>query len=188
MTFNRNVLVWIIVAVAIAGYFVIQPESTTDQLEAENTLPDDNPDIFITGLDLTRFGPSGDIILKTLADTMAVYDERGESILTEPKVSLIENGEASWIISSQKATVFSNDDIEFTSDVVATNNQLQPPLVVETQYMKVTQKGELISTDVAVQIVQGKQTMSAVGMQVKLDTIEPVIQLLSDVSFQYDPS
>ena len=55
MTFNRNVIVWIIVAVAIAAYFVFQPEPTPDEFGDADFLPEDNPDIFITGLDLTRF-------------------------------------------------------------------------------------------------------------------------------------
>ena len=119
---------------------------------------------------------------------MAVYEERGENILTQPEVKLVEDGETNWTISSRHATVFSNDDIVFSEDVIAVNNRLSPPLIVATEFMKVTNKGELISTDVPVQIIQGKQTMNAVGMEVKLDTIEPVINLLSDVSFQYDPS
>jgi LPS export ABC transporter protein LptC len=105
-----------------------------------------------------------------------------------PNVTLTEKSEDSWLITAKEALLHENEDIEFKHDVLISQLNSEPPLTITSDFMSVTKQGTLVKTDLPVQIVKGKQVTNAIGMEVKLDTIKPIINLLSDVNFEYDPS
>lgn len=183
----RNAVFWLIIASVAVWFFGFNNSKTID-LASDLELPDNPPDVYITGMDLTRFNSNGEVAMKTVAASLAVYEEEGISLLSMPKVTLTENNEDRWLITAKEALLHDNEDIEFKHDVLILQLNGEPPLTITIDFMSVTNQGEFINTDLPVQIVKGKQVTNAIGMEVKLDTIKPIINLLSDVNFEYDPS
>jgi LPS export ABC transporter protein LptC len=151
-------------------------------------LPDNPPDVYMTGMNLTRFNGTGQVEMKTEAESLAVYEADGVSLLAKPRVTLVTDSQDSWLITADEAQLFDNEDIEFKNSVVITQLNSTDPMMLTSEFLSVKNQGELVSTDLPVQIVKGSQVTNAIGMEVKLDTIKPIINLLSDVTFEYDPS
>jgi LPS export ABC transporter protein LptC len=185
---KRNLSLWIIVAFSAVLFFWLNQSNETAQPVSEIELPADSPDVYITGLDLTRYNSDGKVVMTTKAETLSVFESTGLSYMTKPDVVIREQEIDTWRIKAKTATIFDNEDIEFSENVLVVQLTAAPPVIIASDSLKVTRKGQLISTDQAVQIVKGNHSTNAIGMEVKLDTIEPIIQLLSDVRFQYDPS
>jgi len=183
----RNVIVWVILAAAAVIYIWLNNDQDTNIDTTFLFIPDDPPDVFITGMDLTRYGADGAPVLNAKAESLSVYKETKQSLMTRPIVVLSNPEEETWRVTAEKAVIHTNEDIEFISNVLSVQLNATPSVVVASDYMNVTNQGSLIETDKPVRIVKGKQVINAIGMEVKLDTIKPVIHLLSEVSFTYDP-
>lgn len=185
---NRRNAIFIFIGIIIVAFWLLRPDSEPVSELSGTELPEDSPDVYITGLDLTRYDVNGIATMTTQAQTMAVYNERGQSVLTKPNVTLFDNSVDTWRITSNTAIVFDNDDVEFQSNVIAVQTTSNPPLIIASDSIRVQDKGTRIRSDLPVQILQGKQAIDAVGMEIELDTIKPIIHLLADVNFNYDPS
>ena len=188
MSQYKNIILWAALSLSIMMFFWLNNKTETFDDFVDLALPDDPPDVFITAMNLTRFDTNGNIAMTTEADTLAVYEASGESLLTNAKVILSNASVATWQITAEHAVLHKNEDIEFSNNVVTLQLNDTPSTQINTEYMMVTNNGKLVKTDKAVFITKGKQSINAIGMEVKLDTIEPIIHLLSDVSFKYDPS
>ncbi|EAR10147.1 LPS export ABC transporter periplasmic protein LptC [Reinekea blandensis] len=163
----------------------------TDDAVPDNSdyeLPDDAPDIYITGLDLTRYDATGQATLTTRADTMSVYESTGQSRLSAPIIHRLDDGIKAWQITADQATVYENNNIDLIGNVVIAQQNAIPPMVLHSDRMHYDEQQQQASTEQPVEVTQGKQRISSVGLTVNLDTIDPVIQFLSDVDFYYDPS
>ena len=165
-----------------------QPDSETTLVTPEVSLPEDAPYRYITELNSTRFNRLGQPIMKAKGDSLAVYNDEGKSNIVRPTVTLISNNLETWRVTSEKAIMSKNEDIEFINDVVAINLLSVPQTIVKSDYLKITKGGELIETDSPVSVTQGPQVLNAVGMEIKLDTVDPVIHLKAEGNFSYDPS
>ncbi|WP_287419754.1 LPS export ABC transporter periplasmic protein LptC [Reinekea sp.] len=182
----------LMVLIGLAALLLILLMSSDERMTAEVTyqitLPADSPDIYVTGMALTRYDKLGSKVMTVDADTVSVYNSSGQSLLSQPVVILTDAGQKTWHIRADQALVMANDDMEFRHNVVATQLNGTPATRVGSEFMRVSDQGQLISTDLAVTIVKGRQTVDAVGMAVQLDAPEPVINLLSEVNFVYEPS
>ena len=182
----------LMVLIGMAALLLILLMSSDERLAAEIksqiTLPVDSPDIYVTGMALTRYDHQGNNIMTVDADTVSIYNNSGQSLLSQPVVVLTVAGQQTWHIRADQALVMANDDIEFRHKVVATQLNAAPATRVGSEFMRVSDQGQRISTDLAVTIVKGRQTVDAIGMTVQLDAPEPVINLLSEVNFVYEPS
>jgi LPS export ABC transporter protein LptC len=179
----------IIVAITILGaVFIGFNSSSSTAVESLFELPEEIPDVYMTNMDLTRYSATGEPTLKVLASTVATYNDSGTSLLTAPIVTLVKDHENDWRITAQKAVVYDNEDIEFFNDVIVTQLNTTPASIVKSEYMKVTEQGNLVTTEKPVEITQGKQIIDAIGMNVNLDTISPIIHLKNEVTFFYDPT
>lgn len=181
-------LLWAAALLLAVWLIDLSPGSEEPADTAALALPEDAPDVYITGLELTRYNAEGQPILQTAAESMSVYNAESESRLTEPTIYRLAQNIPTWKITSEQASLFGNDNIEFRRDVVVAQQNVNDPLIVTSEQMRYAQQQQWIETDQPVEVVQGNQRVTAVGMTVNLDTIEPVIQLLSDVDFYYDPS
>jgi LPS export ABC transporter protein LptC len=185
---GRRVLIWLVAGAGLALFlFLGDPSSSSTPTEVA-TLPDDEPDVYMTDMELTRFNEQGTIAMVTYADTMSVYNDTGLTRLTKPRVTLYENEDEQWRITANEANVYENEDIEFASNVIAVQTNDTPPLIIASEELTIRQSGTFITSDTAVQILQGRQTIDAIGMEVDLQSDEPVIHLLEEVSFSYDPT
>lgn len=185
---RRNAVLGLLLA-GVATWLILQ-QPFGRQLESlpAIALPADNPDIYIEGLTSTRLNNAGELVLTTEAKTLAVYEQDNISLFQQPIVELYRQQTARWQIRSSEGKLLRGDDIEFINQVEVIQLDATPPIRIYTDYLKVTDDGQRISTDRPVEILKGKQITNAVGMEVKLDTIEPLIKLLSDVSFRYEPA
>lgn len=180
---------FLIIIVALIGFvFIWQSNSGKEVQSASIDLPSNTPDVFMTEMDLIRYSETGEPVQKVLAKTVATYNDTGKSILTLPIVTLLRDQQSNWKITAKEAIVYDNEDIEFFSDVIVTKLNSEPVSVVKSDYMKVTEQGNLVITEEPVEITQGKQIINAVGMKVNLGTISPIIYLKDQVTFSYDPT
>ena len=182
----RNLLFWALALVA--GIIVLQLLQQRPNPQQQAT-PDEQelPDITAEHIHVVRT-KSGTKTLETVADFLESYNGRGETYLTNPDVTLFTEQHPHWHIISDNATVFSNNDIHFQGHVVVTQLTEVPNVVVNTEFLSYSEVKQLITTDQPVQAVKGLQRANAVGMEVELDTIRPIIHLLSDVNLEYEPS
>lgn len=179
---------WLIVALAVA-IFIWQSQSSSPVTEnTDLQLPEEIPDVYMTDMDLIRYSETGEPDLKVTASTVSVYNDSGQTLLSEPDVLLFNSSDNEWKITAVNAIVYENDDIEFFNDVYVQQLNSQPITVLQSDYLKVTEQGNLIVTDHPVQITQGKQIVNAVGMTLNTDTIGTTIHLESEVSLIYDPT
>lgn len=186
MNFLRKYLIVAIITI-VGAAFIWLNTNRTPSVRAELELPDETPDVYMTDMDLTRYSADGVPTLKVLASTVATYNESGKSLLSAPVVTLLKDRENDWKITARNAVVYDNEDIEFFYDVIVTQLNTTPTSIVKSEYMKVTEQGNLVTTDKPVEITQGRQIVNAVGMNVNLGTIDPIIHLEDEVTFFYDP-
>ncbi|WP_320826764.1 LPS export ABC transporter periplasmic protein LptC [Reinekea sp.] len=183
-----KLLVWLLIGLAALLY----NRSSSDRIDADTTseidIPTDLPDIYVTGMVLNRYDDQGIINMTVNADTLAQYNISDQSLLGRVVVVLSQQGQTTWQVTADEATILANDDIEFRHNVVAVQASNEPATVLRTDAMKVSDQGQRMTSDLAVNIVKGGQTVDAIGMDVKLDDLEPVIELLSEVTFVYEPS
>lgn len=184
----RNAVLWLVIA-GVAVWLISLKQSPTEQVASSlPNIPENTPDIYIEGLDSSRMNSAGELVLTTQAHSLAVYEQENISLFEQPTVQLYQEQNPRWQITSQSAQLMAEDDIEFLRDVEVIQLNANTPISIFTDYLLVTEQGQRISTDQPVKILKGQQVTNAVGMEVKLDTIEPLINLLSDVSFIYDPA
>lgn len=184
----RNITLWLAMAgVAIWLIFFNRPEPAPTALPSTN-LPENSPDYYIEGLDLSRMDANGELVLTNQSASLAVYEDQNISIFTAPTVELYQQQVARWQIKSVSAELLNNDDIEFSTSVSIVQLNSDIPVTIHTEFLKISEQGQRISTDQPVEIIKGQQVTHAVGMVVTLNSPEPTIHLLSDVSFIYDPS
>lgn len=181
-------LPWALVALLALWLIGFQGAQDPQAPASAYVLPEDAPDVYITSLDLTRYNAQGQPTLTTTAKTMSVYEDRGQSLLELPVIHRLDDGTATWQIIADQATLFDNDDIDLSGNVVVTQQNAEPPMLLFSEQMQYTEATQRIVTDLPVQVQQGKQRITSIGLTVNLDTIEPIIQFLSDVDFYYDPS
>ncbi|TCS37626.1 LPS export ABC transporter periplasmic protein LptC [Reinekea marinisedimentorum] len=186
MEFLRKYLIVAVITI-VGAAFIWLNSNRGPAVESALELPEEIPDVYMTDMDLTRYSATGVPTLKVLASSVATYNDSGKSILTAPVVTLLKDQENDWKITARNAVVYDNEDIEFFTDVVVTQLNTTPASIVKSEYMKVTEQGNLVTTDKPVEITQGKQIINAVGMNVNLDTISPIIHLENEVTFFYDP-
>ncbi|MEJ2044173.1 MAG: LPS export ABC transporter periplasmic protein LptC [Reinekea sp.] len=182
----RNILLWI--ALIFVGVLILRflPQEPADQPDTAQPL-EEIPDITATGLHTTRI-ENGLKTIETTADSLASFEARGQTYLTNPHVRLFKKEVPNWNIVSDTATVYTNNDIDFKGNVVVTQLNQTPSVILTTDFIKYSEENQIIATDQPVQAIKGKQRANAIGMRVDLGTINPVIHLLSDVNLQYDPS
>jgi|TARA_B110000503_G_C7163206_1_gene420638 LPS export ABC transporter protein LptC len=186
----RKLLLMLLIGLAalVLLMLMFSDDRTAAAVTSQVELPADSPDIYVTGMALTRYDEQGNRVMTVDADTVSVYNSTGQSLLSQPVVVLTNAGQRTWRVNANQALVMANDDIEFSHNVVATQLNGTPATRVGSEFMKVSDRGKLISSDLAVTIVKGTQTVDAIGMTVQLDAPEPVINLLSEVNFVYEPS
>ena len=184
----RKLFLWLLTGLAALFYIRYSTDRVEPDTASDITLPADSPDIYVTGMALSRYDDQGIRIMTVNADTLAVYNTTGQSLLGQPVVLLRPKDQNSWRVTAEQAIILANDNIEFKQNVVAEQVSSLPATVVRSDVMIISDQGQRISSDLEVNIVKGGQTVDAVGMDVKLNTLEPVIELLSEVTFVYEPS
>ncbi len=186
MVLSRNLLLWItLIAVGLLVTFFLPDQQNNQPATTEGTK--ELPDATATNLHMVRV-EDGQKTMETTADTLESFESKSETYLTNPDVLLFTLEVPSWNIVSRTATVFSNNEIHFIGDVIVTQLDQTPSMVINTDFLSYSEINQLIETDKPVTAVKGKQRMNAIGMRVNLDTIDPIIHLLSDVNLEYEPS
>ncbi len=187
MVWLRRLVIWLAPVVVLALFIGWQPDSTRDASSASTlALPDVPPDLYIQDLDQTRFDETGKAVMHTQAVSLAYYEDREESLIDTPVVLLLNEERSNWHIVSKTATLHNNGDTIFEEDVVVSEQVVEMPAILETQWLKVEQEGAFATTPRPVKLTQGPQLATGVGMDAELASDDPVIKLKSEVAIRYE--
>lgn len=186
MTGWRKRLLWLLGIVPVAAAIWWTPGSRPPETTAGLELPDDPPDLYIRGLDQTRYNAEGRATMRTEAEDLAFYEARERSRISTPRVFLLENGAPEWRILSRTATLFNNGDVEFEQDVEVRELGATPPMTLTTDWLRAEQDGSFVTTPRPVRLVEGNQLATGTGMDADLAASDPVITLKSEVAIRYE--
>jgi len=184
----RNGVIWCVaIAIVFTTYWMSQDEPK--QVETETiSLPENPPDVYITGMFLTQYNELGIATMTIKSDAASVYNDTATSHLTNPIVTFIQDGVETWRISSQEATVIGDETISFDKNITTLQLTEAVPFILTTDHMLVNQTDLTVTTPLPVTIIRGQQVLNGIGMTIHLESDEPKIELHSEVSFSYDPS
>lgn len=184
----RSVFIWIVVIGSAAIYFWLDENKQGDPTELSiSEVPDASPDAVLTGMNLTRYNSLGVATLNAKAESLAIYNDTGLSFMEQPNVILLNDQEGQWQITSERAVIDDNEDIEFFTNVTTVQLDTTSPVTMTSDYMKILNQGRLVKTDRPVNIIRGAQIIDSLGMTINLETREPIVTLLSEVKFYYEP-
>lgn len=158
------------------------PPSTSTDLE----LPDDPPDLFVRTFQQTRYDASGQPSLYTVASSLAYYEETGDSQVTAPTVRLIRDQGNDWSVRSREATLYSNGDVLFEQAVEVREITDLTGWTLTTDWLKLIDNGDFVTTPHPVRLTQGPQVATGVGFEADLTTEDPVLTLQSEVAIHYE--
>ncbi|MDN3648732.1 LPS export ABC transporter periplasmic protein LptC [Reinekea marina] len=178
----------ILIAIAAASLlYLLQEDDIQPSEEQSIVLPEGSPDIYMTGVDITRYDEQGQATLHAKGESLTVFNDPKRTVFAQPIIHLIDQEQRTWRITSSIAFIDENDNIDFQENVVATQLISSPPLILRTEQLLVDPAKNALKSDLAVQVTQGQQRIKAIGMTAELDTMGTNIHFLSEVSFVYEP-
>ncbi|TXR52172.1 LPS export ABC transporter periplasmic protein LptC [Reinekea thalattae] len=160
-------------------------ESTTD---TAFELPEQTPNIYMTDMKLTRYNSAGEALVYIESTDVAIYQELGETLLNQPDITILNNDRNDWKITANRAVLYDNDDVEFFIDVTMVEQTERLATSIVSDYVKATQSGQWVETDLPVEIRQGNSRSNAIGMTADLSDANPIINLIDEVTFYYEPN
>lgn len=163
-----------------------RPADAPPSANIELELPEDPPDLFIRTFQQTRYNTDGQPNLYTAASSFAYYQDSGNSRVTLPTVRLVRDNGPDWTIRAQLATLFSNGDTIFEDTVRVHELSDVNRWELATDWLKVSQNGDFVSTPEPVKLTQGPQVATGVGFSADLTTDDPVLTLQSEVAIHYE--
>lgn len=186
---HHLLLVTAIVAGAVFTWFASQDNDSTTQQVSAFELPEQTPNIYMTDIKLTRYNSLGQAEVYIESKDVAVYQSRGETLLSEPDITLLNQAKNDWKITANRAVLYDNDDVEFFTDVTMIEQTTALTATsLSSDYFFVTDSGQWVSTDRAVAVRQANNRSNAIGMTADLSTPSPIINLIDEVTFYYEPN
>lgn len=147
----------------------------------------DAPDFIINKLSATTLNEHGIPRFVLAADKAAHYPGNDSTILDEPRLtSLYANQPPVYTSARQGEVSSSGDEIFLRGDVTLVRfaGATQSKRSFATEYLHVIPDRDLADTDQAVTIIDARNSVHAVGMQ--LDNKAGVVKLLSQVKSQHE--
>lgn len=170
--------------IALAIWWQTDREQTAGQARLE--LPENAPDLYIESPRQVRFDAQGQPELRAQAESLAYYESNGESLMTEPVMTLLSNPDQPWQITSDHATLFSDGSANFEQNVEVIEQQAVGGMQLYTDWLRVEQNGRFVTTPRPVKLLQPGQEARGVGMDAILTGEDSDITLKSEVSIRYD--
>jgi LPS export ABC transporter protein LptC len=186
MAISRRTL-FITLGVGVVALAIGWQSGRDDEPEQSRlTLPDNAPDLYIEQPQQTQFDASGRLSMSAEAESLAYYEDRGESLMTSPVMTLLSNAGQPWRITSGQAILFNDGSANFERDVEVTELDDPNAMQLFTDWLRVEQNGRFVTTPRPVRLLQPGQVARGVGMDAILTDDDSEITLKSEVSIRYD--
>lgn len=154
--------------------------------QARLTLPEDAPDLYIEQPEQTRFDSLGQPNLRARADSLAYYERDGESLMTQPIMTVLSSPDRPWRITSEQAVLFEDGSANFEQNVAVIEQQAPDGIRLYTDWLRVERNGRFVTTPRPVKLLQPGQEARGIGMDAILTGDDADITLKSEVSIRYD--
>lgn len=168
-------------AIAMALYTALYWDSNPPMLLLNGKPDRDRIDLFVEQVHGVKFDESGKQVETLLAERLAHYPERGESVLAKPILDTEGNDGKIWKITAETGTLINDDEIRLRDDVVIVD-QTQT-MRFESEWLDYFSKRQQAATDAAVKLQHQADVTTAIGM--RADLAANRIELLRNVNSRY---
>lgn len=162
------------------------------QVQPDPGKPDSNkrhdPDAVIENLSAIKLNEQGLPRFILAARKMQHFPDDDSTTLEVPRITILSPNQPAihsvarrGAISGKGDEVFLYDDVEVLRNASARREELR----VHTEYLRIVPDRNLVSTDRAVSIVEGRNTLHATGLE--MDNNARTLKLLAKVRSEYVP-
>jgi lipopolysaccharide export system protein LptC len=151
-----------LLVLCVAGYYwgglsKDAPLSTTDSTNV--------PDYEITQITGIQVNEQGSPERTLTANTLVHYNQRDESIIQQPVITLYQHDQATWQLSAQQATLLKNNhQINLQQDVLAKRIN-SVPLQLTTQSLTANQETHILQSHSPVVVSTTQGQISSLGLE-----------------------
>ncbi len=169
-----------LLVLCVAGYYwgglsKDAPLSTTDSTNV--------PDYEITQITGIQVNERGSPERTLTANTLVHYNQRDESIIQQPVITLYQHDQATWQLSAQQATLLKNNhQINLQQDVLAKRVN-SVPLQLTTQSLSANQETHILQSNSPVVVSTAQGQISSLGLEAH--TEEGSLQFIGQVRGTY---
>jgi LPS export ABC transporter protein LptC len=183
-------LAWILLiffGAALTLSFLNQRDRQTENI---TTSPNNNtPTVSFENIEMIINSPAGQPQYELTAPKYWLFHDQQKSQFSSPNIIIYnENGSKIFASSEKGETHDENQVITLIGDVKIEqpSTSLEPvPLNIYTEKLTVSQKTQLVTTNLPVTATRGTQKITANGMTLNLDS--KILHLHSNVKGQYNP-
>lgn len=162
------------------------------QVRPDSEKPDDSkrhdPDAIVENFSAIKLNEQGLPRFTMTAKKMQHFPDDDTTTLEVPRITILSPGQPAihsvakrGAVSGMGDEVFLYDDVE----VLRSASQNREELRVHTEYLRIVPDLNMVNTDSAVSVVEGRNTLNAIGME--LDNNAHTLKLLSQVRSEYVP-
>lgn len=164
----------------IVGYYWggLSKDTPLTFIDSTNT-----PDYEITQIKGTQVNEQGQPERTLTANSLLHYNQRDESIIDQPFITLYQHNQATWQLSAQQAILLKdNHQISLQQDVLAKRLN-STPLQLSTQSLTANQKTHILQSHSPVVVSTAQGQISSLGLQA--NTEEGTLQFIGQVRGTY---
>lgn len=163
------------------------------QVQPEPAKPDNSmrhdPDSTMENFSATRLNEQGSPHFIMSAAKMLHFPDDGSTALEQPRITLLADNHPKVHATAKTGTVSKNGEELFLYgdvEVLREEGAQQDRLRLQTEYLQVNPAQDLVSSNLAVTIIEANTTVNAVGLELNNKT--RTIKLLSKVRSEYVPT
>ena len=161
---------------------VVQPLASPDRKQRHDA------DFIVTKFSATTLNEQGTPRFKIAAQQMLHFPDDDSTQLDAPQLTLLSADRPSLYATASKGTISGKGDEVFLRDevkIVRAATATQSELVFTTSYLHVIPDRDLANTDQPVTIMDARNTINAIGMQ--MDNKARTVKLLAQVRSEHAP-
>lgn len=180
-----NLVMTLLAITTSAWYYTYQKPPLFEGKKVSNL----GVDTIITNLDVVKFNDKGELINKLSTPMMQHFPKEDQNLLETPHITIIQDGNPPWEISSKKAlSVNSLEKIIFTQNVVVHQNAANktPESTLNTEELTYYPKENKATSTLFVSFKQSGTQIDATGMNAYLD--KQRVELLHEARATYVPN
>lgn len=185
---------WLLAIFAVIGVGAFYWQSSLETLIAPHESAKEFPMIYMTGVNVREFGPSGELTHQITSDKIVQYQMNLEAaspndyfLFTKPIFTFYENQPTPWQVSSESARgVAGGNLMTLSNNVVIQQDSVEHGLITaKTEELLINTKAQTAETDKPVNMRNNRMTIDAIGMQANLQ--DNNVLMKSNVKVFYAP-
>jgi LPS export ABC transporter protein LptC len=177
---NNVSLIGGLLVVCVAGYYWggLSQDTPLTRISDPNT-----PDYALGQLQGVQINEQGQIERTLSAQQLQHYNQRDESIISQPQMILYQNNQATWQLSAQQATASNNNqELRLINEVLAKRLN-STPLQLSTQSLYANQNSHILQTHDPVMVSTAQGQISSLGLEANTEL--GILQLTGQVRGTY---